>query len=130
MDYEGYFFISLLSASLFILGSCEEDNVEINQLNGIWIEQKTQADTLSFTKGENFFLLQRGKEIRDGHLSPKYGAGIYEYKLEKDSISLYNTISSCLCYNNYYFRIENETLTIGDFYNKSATEILVFVKQR
>lgn len=110
--------------------SCKKEDVNISELTGTWIEATDKEDTLVFRSSENF-TLNRGKEMRDGHILPKYGSGIYEYKLQNDSISLYNQTSSCYCFNSYYFGMKNGTLKVGDFYKKNPAqqETLTFVKQ-
>ncbi len=53
----------------------EADNNEL--LMGSWVESSNSLDTLVFSKHDNkaYFNLNRGKEIRDGSLLPKYCSG-------------------------------------------------------
>ena len=122
-------FLAIVAVVLSCIG-CKKEDIHSNELTGTWIEATDKADTLVFF-GTESFMLNRGKEMSNGHILPKYGSGIYEYKLQNDSISLYNSISSCYCFNNYYFEIKNGTLKIGDFYRKNLTQqgTLTFVKQ-
>jgi len=125
------FLTMFLISSLLALLSCEEETVEVPQLNGVWVEQKDKLDTIYFETGEKLFTLQRGKEMKNGHLLPKFGSGAYIYKLKVDSISLYNKLSSCYCFDDYYFKAEEGALKIGAFYdeNFSGQEIRTFIKQ-
>ena len=66
--------------------------------------------------------------MRNGHKLPKYGAGIYEYKIAGNSISVYNTLSSCYCFSDYFYEMD-ENLHIGNFYeNNQPAQILTFVR--
>ena len=128
-----YLFIAL--CSLISIGSCKKDDVNITDFNGSWIEAENRLDTLVFSSRESFksdkyFRLNRGKEMKNGQVLPKYGSGVYEYKIKGDSILLYNLISSCYCFKNYSFEAQSGTLIMGDFYQKNATQLekLKFVK--
>ncbi|WKN42451.1 hypothetical protein [Tunicatimonas pelagia] len=117
-----------IAALLFGTG-CREDEVSTNTLDGTWVESRDQADTLVF-EGENSFILNRGREERNGHLLPKYGAGLYFYELRTDTISVRNSVSSSSIYREVFIKIESDRLMIGDFYQKDTInpELLTFDK--
>ena len=107
----------ILALSLFC---CGDDHVATQtSLNGKWVEINTRTDTLTFlVMDENpYVTLDRGREIRNGHLLPKIGSGIYRYRLFHDSISLYWTLSSNSDYNHYYFNQTGDALIVGNFYD-------------
>ncbi|MEK6480035.1 hypothetical protein WJR50_21005 [Catalinimonas sp. 4WD22] len=117
--------------TIIMLGSsCQEDENDVIMLDGSWVESVDKADTLVFRRGESFFLLNRGKEERNGHLLPKYGAGMYEYSIDDDTISVRNLVSSFLGFYNTFINIEQDRLIIGDFYQKDTTsqQSLIFEK--
>lgn len=120
----------LFLAFTMICTGCKKEDVSL-QLNGTWVEAKDKSDTIVF-RNDGRFDLNRGKEMRNGHLLPKYGSGSYEYKVSADSIALYNGLSSCYCFKDYYFEVQNGTIRIGDFYRKDVaqSEILLFIKQK
>ena len=114
----------LLLISLFYF-SCDDDNNSnpvSAALDGKWINVQAPTDTLIFDSavGDNYFVLARRKEVRDGFLLPKPGAGIYEFKLKSNLISVYNTISSCYCFHDYYFQKKASMLVIGNFYDPAS----------
>lgn len=115
--------ISAFAALLMALCclSCQQDEIDINALNGTWVESVERSDTLIFNKDETFFTLNRGKEERNGHLLPKYGSGIYEYSLQDDVISVRNTLSSFSGFYDTFIKVEKSRLNIGDFYQKDTT---------
>lgn len=120
----------LLLASFLILSGCNDDAVGNYKLQGTWIEQTDQSDTLTFDYEKQYFTLARGLESREGHMLPKKGAGYYEYHLERDSIALYNSLSNCYCFNAYFFQFQNGAIKMGDFYNKHTPSQgnLTFIK--
>ncbi len=120
----------LLLALLAFL-SCSKDttpNVPTSALKGKWVEVETRTDTLSFElMGDMEIMnLNRGKEIRDGGLLPKYKSGPYIYELKVEQIALNWLVSSDSRFNDYYFKINGSTLTIGNFYGSPSGEILTF----
>ena len=102
----------------------------IYNLNGKWIEYIERKDTLSFSSsGDSFSMrLDRGKEIINGYLLPKYGSGYYRYKIEPEIILLNSAFSSNSNFKNYYFKITGDTLIIGNFYKSELGERLIFIK--
>jgi hypothetical protein len=114
--------------------SCKKSEEPIAQLVGVWIEQTDRLDTLIFEKidGRPFLSLHRGTETRDGHQLPKSGSGMYDYQIQKDSISLLSLYSSCSnCNENYYFVTVGRQIRIGDFYKKNSPnpQTLTFIKK-
>jgi hypothetical protein len=110
-----------------ILVGCKKDTEPAVQLQGVWVEQTDRADTLIFEviDAKPFLSLQRGTEARDGHQLPKYGSGMYDYQVKKDSISLLSLYSSCNnCQQTYYLTIMGSELRIGDFYQKNSASSL------
>jgi len=129
--------IKLLVISLVIIMiGCEKSNETELELRGDWIELISQKDTILFDDwdAENVFAFRRGYELVNGYMLPKYGSGIYSYKLKKDSIMLNNMVSSCNCYPAYYFHINStrDTFQIGNFYDTSSvsTQLKTFFKIR
>ena len=127
-----FFLISVLA-----LG-CDDNSVNpdparsnTDSLEGVWVDTRIETDTLIFDSGisDKHFLFRRGKEMRNGYLLPKPGASIYEFKIKPEIISLYNTLSSCYCFNDYFFSHEGTTITIGNFYDvNSSGDIRTFRK--
>ena len=89
----------------------------------IGVVQSIENDSLVFDNkvSDRHFLFRRDKEMRNGQLVPKQGAGFYEFKLKPETISLYNTISSCYCFNDYFFSRDGATITLGNFYDTNMT---------
>ena len=118
-------------ALLFIVAigfGCKKEK-RANRLNGVWIEAKDRSDTIVIN--DEYFSLNRGKEMRNGYLLPKYGSGTYAFKFKQDSISLYNQLSSCYCFFDYFFEQQENSIRVGDFYRKNPVqpEILTFIKE-
>lgn len=131
-----YIVFCLLAGLLLLIQGCgdKEDLQPFKTLEGTWIKVPGLSDTIVFrndiSETAQYFELNRGREMRDGHLLPKYGSGIYHFKIQNDSISVLSLFSSCLCYDTYYFSL-SRTLSVGDFYeNKSTGKTLTFVKIR
>lgn len=121
----------LLMVLVSVFVSCSDDNgITPNIKNGKWVEIETKSDTLSFSTLEELEImtLDRGKELQNGVLKPKYRSGSYEYRLSEGKISLRWVLSSNSNFDEYNFRIENEKLYIGNFYDSSSGEILTFEK--
>lgn len=120
-------FIGLL---FFLLVSCEKNTIEKAPIDGIWVETTQKMDTLVFDNQHPSFNLNRGSELRNGYLLPKYSSGLYLYEIKKDSISLRWLFSSSAYGHNYSFKIalENEQLKIGNFFVDSLNKngILIF----
>lgn len=117
---------------LVTLISCDKNDIENSTLNGVWIETIHKADTLVFDNQHTGFILNRGTEIRNGYLLPKYLSGSYMYEIENDSISLRWSASSSSYANKYYFKsdLNNKQIKIGNFYVDSINTgaILTFTK--
>ena len=108
----------LIGLLFFVLVSCEKNNTEKAPIVGIWVESTQKTDTLVFDDLNTMVNLNRGTEIRNGYLLPKYSSGLYSYELKQDSISLRWLLSSSSYGNNYFFKIEleNDQLKIGNFF--------------
>ncbi len=125
---------ALILFALAFLSCSEEDTntvtVTSSDLKGKWIEIETRTDTLSFELlgDSEMMILNRGKEIRNGFLLPKYNSGPYNYKLAEEKISLYWMLSSNASFKDYYFKVKNTRLQIGNFYNSESGETLTFEK--
>ncbi|AHM60764.1 hypothetical protein D770_12550 [Flammeovirgaceae bacterium 311] len=132
-----------LLASVWMLGSCQEDIIDkteessdkitILELEGVWVEEEERTDTIAFSDlpDTDWFWLLRGKENSNGNLLPKSGSGNWNYKplLGKDSVSLNWALSSNSRYHNYFFRVEKGKMKIGNFYRSNdPVEIITFVK--
>jgi hypothetical protein len=112
--------------------SCDNDNIEISSIDGVWIETIHKTDTLVFDNQFTGFILKRGTEIRNGYLLPKYLSGPYMYEIENDSISLRWSASSSSYATKYYFKLDlkNKEINIGNFFDNSikAPAIMTFKK--
>ena len=122
------FFVLVLVLST----SCDKNNIENSTLDGVWVEANHKTDTLVFDNQYTGFILNRGTEIRNGYLLPKYLSGPYMYEIENDSISLRWSASSSSYANKYYFKLDskNKEIKIGNFFVDSihSGEILTFTK--
>ena len=122
----------LLILVLTLLGCSENETEQLSssELRGKWIETKTRMDTISFELlgDAEVMNLERGKEIRNGNLLPKNGSGPYNYNLLSEKISLNWMLSSNSSFNDYYFKIIDNRLNIGNFYESTSGEILTFEK--
>ena len=111
----------------FLFVGCEKNNTEKIPVAGTWIEAIHKTDTIVFDDQYPSFKLNRGTEIRNGYLLPKYLSGPYFYEIEKDSIYLRWLLSSSSYGKNYYFNLDskNGQIKIGNFFvdslNQNAT---------
>lgn len=117
--------------SIFL--SCSNDdanNEKSSDTKEKWVEAQSRRDTIYFERldGLDLLHLNRGKEMKNGSLLPKVKSGPYEYRITGEKISLYYVISSYYAFDDYYFKINKKTLTIGNFYESEAGEILTFEK--
>ena len=119
--------IFLLALSLTLFVACKKAT-DSSLKTDKWIESKDRADTIEFKN--DFFYLNRGKEMINGSLRLKIYAGPYLYQEKKDSIGLRALVSSYSGYRSYTYKIESDKLYIGDFYQKTSgqNQILVFEK--
>lgn len=122
-------FIGLL---FFLLVSCEKNTIEKAPIDGIWVETTQKMDTLVFDNQHPSFNLNRGSELRNGYLLPKYLSGPYSYKIGKDSISLRWLLSSSSYGNNYYFKMDTESdlIKIGNFFEDSLNKNVILTFSR
>jgi hypothetical protein len=89
-------------------------------LDGKWVDINNATDTLTFGPfgGQESMILERGKEMRNGFLLPKYGSGPYEYELSPgDTISLRWYLSGSSNSNDYYFKQMGDKLIIEKFFD-------------
>ncbi|MFZ4725055.1 MAG: hypothetical protein ACOYMD_06375 [Paludibacter sp.] len=112
--------------------SCDKNDIENSTLNGVWIETIHKTDTLVFDNQYSGFILNRGTEIRNGYLLPKYLSGPYMYEIKNDSISLRWSASSSSYTNKYSFKLDlkNKEIKVGNFYVDSINTgvVLTFTK--
>ena len=115
---------------LTILLACQsKSNVTpVVFFDGKWIEITNKTDTITFdqtldSNGKRYFILSRAKETRNGFLLPKIGAGIYEYHVNGEKISLYNLISSCYCFKDYHLTLSVDKMLIGNFYDPNSNGV-------
>ena len=122
-------FIGLL---FFLLVSCEKNTIEKAPVDGIWVETTQKMDTLVFDNQHPSFNLNRGSELRNGYLLPKYLSGPYSYEIGKDSISLRWLLSSSSYGNNYYFKMDTESdlIKIGNFFEDSLNKNVILTFSR
>lgn len=107
---------SMLPVLLFFW-SCRKDITEPVQISGTWIEASARQDTLVFGY-DNLLELKRGKQLMTTFLLPKANSGLYKYTLKADSIGLDYLLSNTTVSKHYYFKMEENKLSIGDFYQK------------
>lgn len=107
------------------MACCEKSDDSEYRLSGKWIELTNHFDTISFENwgSEDILALKRGYENVNGHMFPKHGSGMYQYKLKADTIMINNILWSCLCYPSYDFQMNSthDTFDIGNFYDTSLT---------
>ena len=122
--------IILMSGCLILILGCSKNEDSINnKLRGTWIESELKTDTIKFQNQFSFLWLYRGTEFVNGYDLPKTGTGPYDYTLKEDSIRLNPAFSSAFQYRSYYFHIEDDQLTIGNFYDDSLEKnVLNFTK--
>ena len=120
----GIVFLSLIS--------CKKDRIETMKLDGAWIENSHKTDTLIFAPEISFVYLNRGNELRNGYLLPKYLSGPYLYKTNGDSINLTWSASSVGVGTNYDFNLDSRDslIKIQNFFvdTLSNHDILIFSK--
>lgn len=101
-------------------------------LEGKWVDQVTETDTLEFIRledGSSLMDLRRGREDRNGHNLPKMSAGLYIFTLSKNTISLQYSFSSLWEPKEYYFQYNALQLKIGRFFESdNSASVLTFRK--
>ena len=126
MKYGLYLFV------LIFLCCSKDDTKSLNSTNlkGKWIETETRLDTLSFESLDDLEImnLNRGKELSNGNFMPKPKSGPYTYILLEEKISLNWVLSSNSSFNDYYFKVIDNRLNIGNFYESTSGEILTIEK--
>ena len=116
----------IITFFVLIILSCTNDSINIvnsKNLRGEWIEINTKTDTLSFEihYDKEYIMLKRAELER---------TGLYEYKLlPTDEISIHWTLAATFnSFNNYYFKLTDDRLSIGNFYDSPSGTILTFQK--
>ncbi|WKN30340.1 hypothetical protein PZB74_15350 [Porifericola rhodea] len=110
--------------------ACKEDDAKPANLEGVWLQEESSTDTLSFWQDDAFFELSRENELRNGQYLPATGSGIYEYQLHPDSIAIRSMLSSFSGYQKFYYSLRGNELTIENFYDKNNSQehILTFIR--
>lgn len=110
-----------------IFSGCEEDE-NILELEGIWVEKTMAKDTLVFNSPEYDF----GKDWFELRKENMVSTGPYEYELFSDSISIHWFLSGSMTWQNYYFKMTrtNREFMIGRFYDSEELrrDLLSFVR--
>ncbi len=122
-----------MGLGLLLLVGCQQEKAATPGFEGTWVEEKTSADTLVINPEISVITLNRGREVTtDGYALPRYGSGPYSYGLNNKQITLQYGLSSCMCPKDYFFDVENNRLTIGNFYAHAARPepVLTFRKIR
>lgn len=124
-----YVLLSLTTAFL----NCSSDDMknEIpSELKGEWIESDARMDTLTFQNLDGLPLmnLNRGKELINGNLLPKIYSGPYDYIITAEKIALRSMLSSNSTFTDYYFLVDDSTLSIGNFFDFKGDTIVTFEK--
>lgn len=121
----------LLAIALTCCSNNDTNTTPRPEIQGKWVEVTTRMDTLTFgcLDDVKVMTLGRGKEIVDDELLPKPYAGPYHYKIEEEEqIALRWMLSSNAIYQEYYFKISEDTLKITNFFGASQDGILTFEK--
>jgi hypothetical protein len=134
-------FLTMIFSLGITISSCQKDNITFPDpgtlpkgLTGFWVETTTGVDTISFNSNEasGFFGLSRGYAMTNGYWLPKIGSTWYSYKIEGDSISVIDGLSSSMKGGTFYFNFDEPNLTIrtGKFssYISTKKSVLTFRK--
>jgi hypothetical protein len=117
---------TLITLFVLTLLSCADDNPQLfytKQLEGNWVEIKTKKDTLTF--GIPF----DDKELMNLKRDVLYRTGPYEYKLMPNNrISIHWLLAATMTFDEYYFKVDGDKLSIGNFYDSPSGPILTFKK--
>ena len=114
----------LLSITIILL-SCSNDN-DVDPLAGKWVEKVNGTATITFDteldgNASKYFIFKYDKGIsgyNDLH------SAIYQYKIENDKISIYNTLSSCYCFADYSFTQTGDKIFIENFYDSNSKGVI------
>ena len=118
-----HLFVTLIT---LILMGCSEDNsgtIDKNRLKGNWVGVENSTDTLVFeTLFEDEKIITLKREVQ-------YRTGPYEYKLlPDDKISIRWMLAATMTFDQYYFKVTGDKLTIENFYDSPSGAILTFRK--
>jgi hypothetical protein len=101
----------------------ESDPIDIKELKGNWVGIENNTDTLSFETlfdDKQFLILKR---------DVLYRSGPYEYEiLPDDKISIRWILAATLTFDEYYYKVAGDKLTIGNFFDSPSGAILTFEK--
>ena len=127
------YWLFILILIISALCGCTKSESIMMPLDGSWVDISTSSDTIIFTQfgTDPAFELRRGPEERNGYLLPRYGAGIYCYKITGDTIALEDLLSSAGGYINFYFKQNTDgSFVIGNFYDQafSPNEKITFLR--
>lgn len=101
----------------------ESEIVDIEDLKGSWVEMKNTTDTLFFAS------LFDDKELVHLKRAELYRSGPYEYELlSNNRISIHWLLAGTMSFDEYYFKVTGDKLSIGNFYDSPSGEILTFKK--
>jgi hypothetical protein len=131
--------VILLLIAFFLSNSIYSQKPELktSPLQGTWIEVTGKSDTIVFSSeydGQNpVFNLKRGTRItEEGYTLPDYYSGPYNFKIGKNSISLYWFLSSG-SYQTFYFKLfpGEDKFEIGNFFKdpekkRTESDTLIF----
>lgn len=111
---------------MLVVLSCTDDESEIadiEELRGSWVEMKNTTDTLYFAT------LFDDKELVQLKRAELYRSGPYEYELlPNNRISIHWLLAGTMTFDEYYFKVTGDELSIGNFYDSPSGEILTFKK--
>ncbi len=97
--------ITFVVLMVFNLG-CEKEELD-NRIIGRWVEEEFKSDTLIFESRGNLLKI---KSVSKQHLD-------FLYEIVDDSIGLQWVYSSGIYIPNFhYFSVDNDRLSIGNFY--------------
>lgn len=114
----------LLFVSIISLSCTNNDMTPSVPLKGKWVEKANKMDTIIFDpelNGDKYFIFKSTKGISGYH---NHYSTIYEYNINGDKISIYNTISSCYCFSNYSFTQTDDKIFIENFYDSNSQGVV------
>ena len=129
-------YLTAILAIFFAACSKKNSNPQnTTELTGKWVRLDIVTDTLDFESfnppgsNDKWLYLKREYKISEyGTRKAVLAEGPYTYLIAKDSIQVQWTLSSCMkCPNTYFFRKDENIISIGNFIDKNNT-ILTFKK--
>ncbi len=122
---------TIILVLIWSLMACSKNKIDIQNLVGVWIEDSQKKDSIEFTTllNNSCFILNRERVLYNGLLQPKSKSGPYTYKINNNNkIQLQWFLSSSINNSQYHFKVKGNRLEIGNFYDASLSNILVFHK--